>query len=234
MRGLVIVALCLALAAPALAVDGAPPYVAVLVAGDDSLPVFDNATAAVQAVLQRTGAASEAARLSADPRDGARVATVAGVLAAVGAMRPAAGQACLVYATSHGVPGQGLYLSAEEEALTPAALDRALTVGCGQAPTVVVVSSCFSGLFAQGPMVRPNRTILTAARADRTSFGCGAGRTYTVYDRCLLDSLGRDRTWPAVFTALRRCVTAEERREGVDPSLPQAVFGTAARGLPVP
>ena len=161
----------------------------------------------------------------------ARAATLEGVLAAVGAMRPAAGQACLVYATSHGVPGQGLYLSAQEEALTPAALDRALAVGCGRAPTVVIVSSCFSGLFAQGPMARPNRTILTAARADRTSFGCGAGRTHTVYDRCLLDSLGRDQTWPAVFAAVRRCVTAEERREGVAASLPQAWFGTGASKL---
>ncbi len=230
--------LCMLTVVPAASAEDGPakvaPYVAVLVAGDDELPVFDNATAAVEAVLRRTGTASTVTRLSAAPQDEARPATLEGVLTAIGAMRPAAGQACLVFATSHGVPGQGMYLSSDDEVLTPAALDRALTTGCGQAPTVVVVSSCFSGLFSQAPMVRPNRVILTAARADRTSFGCGAGRTYTVYDRCLLDSLGHDRTWPAVFKSVRACVTAEERREKVLASLPQASFGAAAIGSLVP
>ena len=229
---------CLLTVAPSASAEDDPakmaPYVAVMVAGDDELPVFDNATVAVEALLRRTGAASTVARLSAAPRDEVRAATLERVLAAIGAMRPAAGQACLVFATSHGVPGQGVYLSSDDEVLTPAALDQALATGCGQAPTVVIVSSCFSGLFSRAPMVRPNRVILTAARADRTSFGCGAGRTYTVYDHCLLDSLGHDRTWPAVFKSVRACVTAEERREKVLASLPQAWFGAGASDLRVP
>jgi hypothetical protein len=216
------------------ATDGAAPYMAVLVAGDDSLPVFDNAVDGVTALLRRTGAAADVTRLSATPgaaARGAREASLDGVLRAVGALRPAPGQACLVYATSHGVSGRGLYLAAAEEVLTPAMLDRALNAGCGAAPTVVVVSSCFSGLFSQGAMTRPNRVILTAARADRTSFGCGAGRTYTVYDRCLLEHLEERGGWPQVHAALRRCVAAEERRERVDASLPQAWFGGRAARL---
>lgn len=211
-----------------------PPYTAVLIAGDDELPVFDNAAAAVETLLQRTGAATTITRLSATRQDKLAPSTLAGALAAIAAMRPAPGQACLVFATSHGVPAAGLYLSHDEEVLTPAALDRALAAGCAQAPTVVIISSCFSGLFTQQGMPRPNRVILTAARADRTSFGCGAGRTYTVYDRCLLDSLEQDHTWPSVFTSVRTCVTSEERREKVEPSLPQASFGRTARNLPVP
>ncbi len=228
----VLAALALAACGPAAAQPGGPaPYTAVLVAGDDSLPVFDNAVNEVAALLGRAGAAAEVQRLSASPSTpGVRTASLEGVLRAVRAMRPAPGQACLVYATSHGVSGQGLFLAAEREVLTPALLGRALDAGCGAAPTVVVVSSCFSGLFTQGAMARPNRVVLTAARADRTSFGCGAGRTYTVYDKCLLDHLG-DGGWPQVHAALRRCVAAEERREGADPSLPQALFGRGTAGL---
>lgn len=225
-----LVAACTAPAGAAPAGD-APPYTAVLVAGDDSLPVFDNAVNAVAALLHRTGAATDVHRLSATEAQGAGEASLAGVLRAVRDLHPAPGQACLVYATSHGVSGQGLYLAAGDDVLTPALLDRALDAGCGAAPTVVVVSSCFSGLFADGAMARPNRIVLTAARADRTSFGCGAGRTYTVYDKCLLDHLSEGGGWPGLHAALRRCVTAEERRERVEPSLPQAWFGPRAAGL---
>ncbi len=225
-----LVAACVAPAGAASAGD-APPYTAVLVAGDDSLPVFDNAVDAVVTLLRRTGAATDVRRLSAAEAQGAGVASLAGVLRMVRDLRPAQGQACLVYATSHGVSGRGLYLAAGEDVLTPALLDRALDAGCGAAPTVVVVSSCFSGLFSGGAMARPNRIVLTAARADRTSFGCGAGRTYTVYDKCLLDHLGEGGGWPRLHAALRRCVAAEERRERVEPSLPQAWFGPRATGL---
>ncbi len=228
-------AAALLMAAPALLAGAAPardvpPYTALLVAGDDSLPVFDNAVNAVATLLRRTGAATDVQRLSAAEAQGAGEASLAGVLQAVRGLRPAPGQACLVYATSHGVSGRGLYLAAGEDVLTPALLDRALDAGCGAAPTVVVVSSCFSGLFANGAMARPNRIVLTAARADRTSFGCGAGRTYTVYDKCLLDHLDEG-GWPGLHAALRRCVAAEERRERVEPSLPQAWFGPRAAGL---
>ena len=83
-------------------------------------------------------------------------------------------------------------------------------------------------------MARPNRVILTAARPDRTSFGCGAGFTYTVYDRCLLDSLDGAATWREVSGAVGGCVASEERRRRVTPSEPQASFGEAVAGLPAP
>jgi hypothetical protein len=89
----------------------------------------------------------------------------------------------------------------------------------------VVISSCFSGSFARPPMTRDNRIILTAARPDRTSFGCHAGRTYTVYDQCLLEGLDRTATWNQLYLSVKSCVDAEERREDVTPSEPQAWFG---------
>lgn len=217
---------------------GAVRYKAVLVAGDGSLPVFDNAVDAMADRLRRGGRTTGITRLSAAPamiaQEGVRSASLDYILSAVGDMRPGPGEGCLVFATSHGAPRTGLSLSLTREALSPEALDRALVRGCGNAPTVVVASGCFSGVYAQAPMARPNRVILTAARPDRTSFGCGAGFTYTVYDRCLLDSLDSAVTWRDVSGAVGGCVASEERRQRVTPSEPQASFGEAVAGLPAP
>jgi hypothetical protein len=139
-----------------------------------------------------------------------------------------------VFATSHGGKNEGLWLSASEDFLTPRALDQALLAGCGDAPTAVVISACFSGIFAQPPMTRANRIVLTAARPDRTSFGCHAGRTYTVYDQCLLAAFARSGSWKAAYASIRTCVAAEEEREQVTPSEPQGWFGAEVADLPLP
>lgn len=218
----------------------APPRLRVVeIAGDSSLPVFDNAIEAVGARLAAAGDSvpSGTARLSAARpalSRGARPATLAQTLKAIAAMKPDAGQGCLVFATSHGVRQAGLYLSLRNEVLTPQALDRALLQGCGNAPTAVIVSACFSGSFARPPMTRANRVILTAARPDRTSFGCQAGRVYTVYDECLVGALDREHGWRPAYAAIQDCVQTEERRENAVPSMPQAWFGAASAGVPWP
>ena len=85
------------------------------------------------------------------------------VFDAIATMRPGAGKGCLVFVTAHGERGEGLYLPAggDDMFLDPARLDRALAQGCGEAPTVVVMSGCYSGIFARPPMTRANRVILT-------------------------------------------------------------------------
>ena len=77
-------------------------------------------------------------------------------------------------------------------------------------------------------MTRANRVVLTAARADRTSFVCQAGLTYTVYDKCLLDAMGGGAAWRTVYGQVQRCVSREEAIEGAVPSHPQAWFGARA------
>lgn len=215
-------------------------YRAVLVAGDDSLPVFDNAAKGVAIWLQRQGAVASGAlqRLSTTPavigRNGVRSATLEHVLDAIEGMQPDAGEGCFVFATSHGAPHRGLVLAEADEFLNPRALDRALESGCGSAPTVVIISGCFSGNFTRVPMARANRIVLAAARPDRPSFGCGAGRTYTVYDRCLLDALDQGGAWQKAFGLIQRCVAGEERRERFEPSEPQAYFGSEVANLRLP
>ena len=77
-------------------------------------------------------------------------------------------------------------------------------------------------------MAQPNRIVLTAAAADRPSFGCGAGRELAYYDQCLLgslDSLPRD--WRDVIGETDRCVTRLEAAEHEPPSNPQSYVGRA-------
>jgi hypothetical protein len=156
------------------------------------------------------------------------------VLSAIARLHPVSGEGCLVFATSHGAYRSGLVLVPSENFLTPAALDRALHSGCGGAPTVVIISGCFSGSFAQPPMARANRIILTAAREDRPSFGCGVDSQYTFYDRCLLQTMDRASTWRSAHAMIRACVSAREKEFRFHPSEPQAWFGDAVPGMPIP
>ncbi len=225
--------LSLASAAPA-----APrsPWQAVLVAGDDEQPVFDNAVRAVADYLERHGMPAAAIRrfgAGAEPED-RRIepATLSRLLRGIADMPVRPGGGCFVFITSHGERGRGIYLAYADEILRPAALARALSGNCAAVPTVVVVSGCYSGGFAAPPMAAPNRIVMTAAREDRPSFGCQAGRVYTVFDACFLKAL-RARRWRAVFAATSACVARRERAMAVLPSQPQASFGAQVSRLGV-
>jgi hypothetical protein len=96
---------------------------------------------------------------------------------------------------------------------------------------VAILSGCHSGTFLTPQMEAENRIILTAARYDRTSFGCSADTIYTYFDECLLEAMAETGTWLAIFDRTKACVAEKEQRKGVTPSLPQAYFGEAVRDL---
>jgi hypothetical protein len=225
---------CLLLAAEAVAAGSNPSgWQAVLVAGDNAQPVFDNAVASVRNWLAAGGVpAPNIHVLSATPVEGrAEPASAERVLARIAALRPGPGEACLVFVTSHGQRGEGIWLAYSGEFLRPAELGQALSAGCARAPTIIVASGCFTGGFTA--LRAPNRIVLTAARADRPSFGCAVERTYAVFDECLLASLPREATWKGVVAMTRRCVGQRENDMQATPSEPQATFGTKVRNLRV-
>jgi hypothetical protein len=208
---------------------------AVLAAGDDAERVFDDATRTLAQRLRAAGVPSgNIHRLSASAAElhgGVEPATVENLLQRVSDLPVRAGDRCLIFLTSHGERGAGLWLARSQRALRPEELARALSRGCRAAPTVVIVSSCYSGTFATGPMAKPNRIILTASRRDRPSFGCQAERTYTFFDGCLLAVMPKGSSWEAVFADAKSCVSRKERALGEQPSEPQAYFGAAAANL---
>lgn len=206
-----------------------------LLAGYADEAAFDNARRELgKALIARGVPAGNIQMLSAAGREG-RPATLAGLAGAFQRLARTPGDGCLVFMTSHGEEGRGLHLPERNEFLTPRRLDALLAQPCGAQPTVVVMSGCYSGLFLEESMRRPNRVILTAARRDRPSFGCRAGRTYTVFDHCLLKGMNRVETWEKLHAEAGRCVgRKEERLQAEPPSEPQGFFGVAVRHLPLP
>jgi hypothetical protein len=209
---------------------------AVLVAGDASTRTFDDAVEYFADDLGATGIPAPALhRFSASPGRPPEfhAAVLANVLAATAALAPVSTGGCLVYVTSHG-EADGSVTVGDGGRLSPDDLDHALSRGCSDAPTVVVISACRSGDFAAEPLTRANRIVITASRSDRDSFDCGAGAVFTFFDECLLSALPAAADWETVYERARGCVEVRERHVGVLPSEPQAEFGSAVRHLATP
>ena len=131
---------------------------------------------------------------------------------------------CLIYFTSHGTP-DGIITNGS--VLTPDIWSKIVGNACGSRPSVIVMSSCFSGQFV--PVLSgPNRMVFTAARPDRTSFGCGEQDHYTFFDGCFLQALPASGNFPDLAARTRDCVAQEEQALKVDyPSEPQLSIGDA-------
>ncbi len=219
-------------AAPSNGTVPAGRWRAVLIAGDNNSPAFDNGVQSLREKLVAHGVTDISVYSSnAAGTVPAQIASTANVATA---LRTAGGDACFVFVTSHGEE-RGFFLRTDRRLFDPASLDRALSAGCGSVPTVVVVSACHSGTFLTAAMRKPNRVILTAAATDRTSFGCGAGDLYTYYDQCLLQQFDSAVTWRDLAMATRACVENLERRMGVRQfSLPQTFVGAQVEDLRLP
>ncbi|HEX4171793.1 MAG TPA: C13 family peptidase [Acetobacteraceae bacterium] len=137
-----------------------------------------------------------------------------------------------VHISTHGAPyelarrvGEG-----ETTALSSRTLARMLAPLAGH-PTIIVISACYSGSFMRD-LREARRIILTAARADRSSFGCGAGNRHTLFGEAELRAFGEpDHSLHQVFTAIRRNVAGMEHRQHFTPSEPQISVGAQVGDL---
>jgi hypothetical protein len=203
---------------------------AMLVAGDNSSPAFNNGIDTLRERLTALGV-QHIRSFSAVVARGQEIASAPNISEG---LRHVGGAACFVYVTSHGNES-GFFLRVGDRIFTPTTFDQALNEGCGAVPTVVVVSACHSGTFITLQMRRPNRIILAAAAKSRTSFGCGADDDYTYYDQCFLQQLDQSVTWRDVALYTRACVETLERRLGVpQESHPQMFFGAEVANLRLP
>src|SRR5262245_61217821 len=181
---------------------------ATLMTGDDSIDAFDNDRKTLKSEFLHMGVASgNIKELSMSPIERRRGSLPSSAVNLAGAMQDLSigdQDACLIHMTSHG-SRQGFYLR-NAGPISPQALDRILDRACGDRPTVVLVSACYSGVFAGPSMQQKNRIILTAARQDRTSFGCSPEYQYTYWDACLIDSLPTAETWKSLYGTIQQCV----------------------------
>ena len=135
---------------------------------------------------------------------------------------------CLIYFSSHGAP-QGVLV--DQQLLPPGVLAGMLDQTCGKRPTVVIISACFSGVFVPA-LASANRMVLTAARPDRSSFGCGEADKYPYFDQCVLESMPSAPDFATLGVTVQRCVALREIKEGMKPpSEPQLYIGPALKPL---
>jgi len=90
---------------------------------------------------------------------------------------------------------------------------------------VVIISACYSGVFVPA-LANPRTLVITAAAADRSSFGCEDRATWTYFGEAFFNQALRSAsTLEAAFSKARQIVTAREQREGFRPSNPQMAGG---------
>jgi hypothetical protein len=132
-----------------------------------------------------------------------------------------------VYLTSHGSEGHQLKVGLEPipmKQIDPDDLRRALDEA-GIRWRVLVVSACYSGGFIER-LQDPHTLVITAARADRTSFGCGADSEITWFGRAFLaDALNQTSDLRLAYSLASKQVREWELEAGNTPSVPQMSEG---------
>lgn len=133
----------------------------------------------------------------------------------------------MLFITTHGSEDHELVaelLPIVDEAIDPAELAGAIDAS-GVRNRVVVVSACFSGGFL--PALRsPDAMVITAAREDRASFGCGAASHITWFGQAwLVDALNRNDGIIDAFNDAEALVAAREHEGDYTPSVPQIHVG---------
>jgi Peptidase C13 family len=126
----------------------------------------------------------------------------------------------MLYLSSHGSKNHLLAIDhppLDLYTLDPAAL-KAMFDDAGIRNRVIVISACYSGGFA-APLRSESTLVMTAADADRKSFGCSDDSEFTYFGRAIFDEqLRRTRSFEQAFTdALPRL---REREKQLNPQLP--------------
>jgi hypothetical protein len=136
----------------------------------------------------------------------------------------------VLYSTSHGEPGQGLVyrdLQRGGGAISPARLAGMLG-SLGIKNRLLILQACFSGQFVPA-LKDPDTIVVTAAEADRSSFGCQAGNDWTYFGDALINHAFRQPLPLDVqLERARALISAAEDREGLTPSNPQVSEGSDA------
>lgn len=152
----------------------------------------------------------------------------------LGALASQARDGCLLYFSSHGNPSGivvGQTAGGQIALMSPDVLSKMIDRTCGSRPTVVILSACFSGVFVR-PVSDSNRAVFTAARPDRSSFGCSESDRYPYYDDCILSSFPKVSDFAALAATTKDCVAAKEIATGArPPSEPQIAIGAGLRPM---
>ena len=213
-------------------IDGKPNLYLVAFAGDASEDVFRNEVEyAAKLFPTRFGAATHTLVLENNPaslstRPLASWSNLEAVLDGLAhVMHPE--DILMLYVTSHG--SEDHYLLVD---MDPVPLDQ---IGTNDLAgilhehafrwKVVVVNACYSGGFV--PPLRGDGTlVITAARSDRSSFGCGSDSDITYFGKAwLVDALNHTDNFIDAFQRASTTIAGWENRDKLTPSEPQIDVG---------
>jgi hypothetical protein len=205
-------------------------WAVVLVAGDyrahSGAPskVFDNGRHDLAAAFTRIGFnKANMVQFSVDYDDGTQHSDLESIATSMQTVAARARDGCLIYFTSHGTP-TGIIIG--DSVVSPAQVHDMVNAACGNRPSVIVMSSCYSGQFVPA-LAGNNRVIMTAARPDRTSFGCGEMDQHTFFDDCFLRAMPMGSDFPGLGTLVQQCVAfREQQMKATPPSEPQVNVGS--------
>jgi hypothetical protein len=212
---------------------GSADLYAVGFAGDGTEPPFRNEVEFLDTLLARRFAAqgrmvalvNSPATVAATPL--ATLANLRAALAGVGARMDREDDIALLFLTSHGSPDHQLAVSLPPLPLRQLRPEdvRAALDDAGIRWRVVVVSACFSGGFIDA-LRDPQTLVITAARADRTSFGCGAHSQITWFGEAFLtEALNRTTDFQDAFAIASKAIRERELAQDSTPSVPQLWAG---------
>src|SRR3954469_7764486 len=199
----------------------------------DSDPVFGREARAAGDVLRRRyGAAGRPIVLAGSdgsaPSALARgtPATLAIALARIAELIDGDEDVLILYTTSHGAPF-GLYYNDGDDGYGLISPNRlaAMLEQLGIRNRLLILSACFAGVFV--PRLQSETTVLlTAAAADRSSFGCVAENDWTFFGDAMINHAMRSpQPLAAAFAQADRLVGDWENRLRVMPSRPQLSIG---------
>ena len=156
----------------------------------------------------------------------------------------------IVFATSHGAQDGTVTLieaNRMQGGLRPLNL-RAALAQAGIRNKVIIVSACFSGHFIMPFSADPGALVLTAAAADKTSFGCEPSREWTYFGDALFnhalrggqsllesysDALALISVWEKDLRVKWEALPASQKKPGTEPvpSNPQSNIGDSIESV---
>lgn len=93
----------------------------------------------------------------------------------------------------------------------------------------IVISACYSGGFIDA-LKSPTTLVITAARDDRPSFGCGTDSPITDFGRAFfVDALNRDTSLAAAYADASKLIAEREDRRDEQHSYPQIATADGIR-----
>jgi len=148
------------------------------------------------------------------------------ILAQIGGIMDREQDVLLLFLTSHGAPDE-FWIDAGPVDADPLSSDdlKEMLNDSGIKWRVLVISACHSGSFIN-ELWDAHTLLITAAREDRTSFGCSSERDWTYFGEAYFDrALRHELSFVTAFDQAEKAIAQREKQDDLTPSLPQMRIG---------